>query len=74
VLFRSHEQNFVLFLNDVLRWGVRAFFTTSFRAAARGDRMHVTKVVGKVDYANYVRWVLCCTAARGRFGASPAPR
>jgi ribosomal protein S27E len=67
----GHEQNFKLFLNDVLRWGGDAFFAASFRAAARGDRMHVTKVVGKVDYAHYVRWALCCAAARGKFGAAP---
>ncbi len=69
----GHEQNFELFLNDMLRWGGRAFFTEGFSAAARGDRLRVTKVVGKADYANYVRWALCCAVARGSFSARPAP-
>jgi len=67
----GHEQNFELFLSDVLKWGGQAFFSASLRAAARGDRFHVIRVVGKIDYANHVRWALCCATAGGRFGAAP---
>ena len=64
----SHEQNFRLFLGDVLRWGRGAFFSGAFRAAARGDHVHIPKVVGKAEYGNHVRWAMCCAAALGKFG------
>jgi hypothetical protein len=66
----NRAQNLALFLSDVLNWAGHAFFPAGFRAAAEGRRAHITKVLGKVDYDNYVRWTLCCAAARGLFGTS----
>ncbi|MHC4787977.1 MAG: hypothetical protein ACYS8K_02070 [Planctomycetota bacterium] len=63
----SRVQNLEVFLGDVLAHAREAFFPRGFRAAAEGDRVHRTKAVGRVDYDNYVRWVLCCAAARGLF-------
>lgn len=66
----NRAQNLVLFLNDVLNWAGHAFFPAGFRAAAEGRRARITRVLGKVDYDNYVRWTLCCAAARGLFRMS----
>jgi hypothetical protein len=67
----SHERNFATFLGDLLKWAPDAFFPASFRAVAAGRRMQVVKVVGRLDYGNYVRWAMCCAAARGHFGVLP---
>lgn len=68
------RQNLSLFLVDVLNWGGRAFFPEGFRAAAHGQFGRVTNVVGKLDSDNYLRWVLCCAAARGRFSRAAHDR
>jgi hypothetical protein len=65
----NSTQNLSVFLSDVLRWGRPAFFPAGFRAAARGDTHHVTRVTGRLEAENYRRWVLCCAAARGLFAA-----
>lgn len=62
-------QNLSVFLSDVLRWGSPAFFPAGFRAAAQADAHHVTRLVGKRDAENYLRWTLCCAAAQGLFAA-----
>lgn len=66
----SQEQNLSLLLGDVLDWCGEAFFPAGFRAAARGDMASATKVLGKVEYDNYLRWTICCAVARGLFRGS----
>ncbi len=68
------RQNLAQFLADVLDWASGAFFPEGMRAAARGQFERVTKVVGKVDFDNYLRWTLCCAAARGLFGSGAHDR
>ncbi len=66
----SQEQNLSLLLGDVLDWCGEAFFPAGFRAAARGDMASATKVLGKVEYDNYLRWTICCAVVRGLFSGS----
>lgn len=66
----SQEQNLSLLLGDVLDRCGEAFFPAGFRAVARGDMARATKVVGKVEYDNYLRWTICCAVVRGLFSGS----
>ncbi|MCK4283346.1 MAG: hypothetical protein KAX44_03430 [Candidatus Brocadiae bacterium] len=63
----SGRQNLVLLLADVLKWAGRGFFPGRFRAAAEGRLAGIPKVVGKLDRNSYLRWAMCCAAARGLF-------
>lgn len=61
------ELSFPHFLEDVTRCAPHAFFTDGFRAAARGQRMRVTRVASPRHQENLVRWALCCAVHRGLF-------
>ncbi len=63
----SREQNLELLLRDVARWAPHAFYPAGYRAAAEGLRPRVTKLMGTPDEERYLRWTLCCAAARGLF-------
>ena len=63
----SREQNLELLLEDVARWAPHAFYPAGYRAAAGGVRPRVTKLMGTPDEERYLRWTLCCAAARGLF-------
>ncbi len=63
----SREQNLELMLQDVARRAPNAFWPAGYRAAAEGKRTRVTKLIGTVDEERYLRWALCCAAARGLF-------
>ena len=62
----SCAQNFALFLGDLMRYGPLTFFPASTRAVAAGQRTKVAKLKDKRDYDRYLRWVLCCVAARAQ--------
>jgi hypothetical protein len=62
--------NLATLLGDIMRWAPHAFFPAGFRAVAAGKRGRVTKLVGKVERDNYVRWAIACAAARGLFSAA----
>ncbi len=66
----SRDDNFALFLGDVARWAEGAVLGEGFRRAASGHLGHPTPVVGKRDYENYLRWLMCCAVAR-REGRRP---
>ena len=63
----GHGQNLPLLLDDVMRWAGHAFFPEGFRMAAAGRRLRVTRLVARTDKDRYLRWAMCCAAARGLF-------
>jgi hypothetical protein len=65
----GRAQNLSLLLGDLLRWGRRAFFPATFRAAAEGKPLRVRKVRTNLAMSNYLRWALCCAVSRGLFRA-----
>jgi hypothetical protein len=60
----SRHGNFTLFLGDIARWAEWAVLGEGFRWASDGHLGHPTSVVGKQDYENYLRWLMCCAVAR----------
>ena len=70
----AQHLNFGLLLEDILTHCPHAFWPRTFRAAAGGSAVRVPKVLGKLDYDHYVRWAVCCAAARGLFPTGAAGR
>ena len=56
------RRNFSTFLSDVIRHCPHAFFPSSTRAVASGNRMRVAVLKHDRDYDNYLKWALCCLA------------
>ncbi len=65
----NRAENFALLLGDVLHYAKSAFFPEGWRAAAEGHTERIRKVTGKLDRDNYVRWAVCCAAAKGYLAA-----
>lgn len=65
----SRAENFAQVLADVLRYAGTAFFPQGWKEAAEGHTERIRKVTGKLDRDNYVRWAVCCAAARGYLAA-----
>jgi hypothetical protein len=59
------DLSFPLFLEDVASYVTGAILTDGFKAAARGDRLHVTRVPSPRHRDNVVRWALCRAAYEG---------
>ena len=62
----SHDRNFGLFLTDVAERAPGAFFPDSYRQVAEGHTMRLVRPFSKMTHENYLRWAVCCAAARGR--------
>jgi hypothetical protein len=63
----TQHLNLGVLLRDIEEHCPHAFFPAGYHAAAGGAVMRVPKVLGKLDYGHYVRWAICCAAARNLF-------
>jgi hypothetical protein len=68
----SRRLNLGLVIGDIMKFAEGAFFPASFRAAASGKSHRIRKVSCRVEAQNYVRWAVCCAAARGLLGDTAA--
>lgn len=66
----SRRRNLGLVMRDIIQYADGAFFPASFREAASGKRHRTRKVSCRVETQNYIRWAVCCAAARGLLGGS----
>ena len=64
---QSADLNCMAFLERTTEWAPAAFFPEGYYAAAENDSARFVRPVSKVARQNYVRWTLCCAAARGVF-------
>ena len=58
----TQAANFGRFLQELARRAPHAYFTSGYLALAGGNRRDVSRVSGRAERLDYLRWALCCAA------------